>query len=258
MADSTRKGKPSNNWTEAELMAYNLEIVEQSFVEFFNRKKLPSLPRAVRDFSATTTAMEHAREDDDNTWKLLYSLDLVELSIDGEEEVVTHLAVRLLRTLGYASDRRLIITHQILPFLNCGAEFPSWIDVCICDENDIILLLVQRVKQPLIRDDPVPQLIGGAIAAYQRNIVRQEELGLPIDDEITFPGIALFGSAPVFLKIKVTAELNRAVSGGTTPAHQVTVYRHYPRLPQDFDKGMDPLDNRSAILRYYKVFKVLV
>jgi len=248
----TLRAKPSNDWNVAELEAYKIEIVQQSFAEFFNKNGPPSLSSALTSFCETSNTLD-ARDHD--TGRLLFNLMLAQYSKDGQESAVDYFMVALLRKLGYTSGRRLFTTHQTLPLLICGTQHPSWIDVCLCDENDIILLLVQKTRQPPIHVNPEPELIGGAIAAYQRNIIRQKELGLPIDDEVTFPGITLSGTSPKFYKIEVTAELNEAVSSGTIPAHPVTVYRHIPQPLDRNHEGMGPLDARAPIIQLYQAFK---
>lgn len=230
-------------------------MVEQSFVEFFNQNQLPPVPPAVRHFCETT---DRALATDDDTYKLLHYLDLAQNPKVGQEAVVDNFAARLLETLGYASGRRVIVTRQALPLIICGTQCSAQTDVCICDENDY-LLLVQEDKRLEISEDPEPQLIAEAIAAYQRNnFVRDRVLHVPTLDEITFPGITLVGTSPTFYKIKVTAELSNAVMGGSFPANAVVVYRHTPRLPRRNSEGMRPLENRTTILQYYQVFKAFV
>lgn len=118
---------------------------------------------------------------------------------------------------------------------------------------------MQEDKQLDNPDDPEPQLIAEAIAAYQRNnFVRDRVLLIPTLDEITFPGITLLGTLPTFYKISVPAQLNCCVIGGTYPPNAVVVYRHTPRLPRRVSERMKPLDNRTTILQYYQGFKAFV
>ena len=165
---------------------------------------------------------------------------------------------RLLEKLGYASGFRIILTRHSLPLLICGSNCNAQTDVCICDENNI-LLLVQEDKRLDNVVDPEPHLIAEAIAAYQRNNrTRQRELHLPILEEIMFPAITLVGTFPTFYKIKVTAMLNDAVVTGRYPAVETIVFRHIPRLPRRNSEGMKPLDNRSVIIRYLEAFRQFV
>jgi hypothetical protein len=249
MANLIRSPKSGNDWTQNELRAYNIQVIEQSLVEFFNQNQLPSVPPTVRHFCETT---DRALAPDDDTYKLLHYLDLAQNPKVGQEAAVDNFAARLLETLGYASGRRVIVTRQALPLIICGTQCSAQTDVCICDENDYLLLVENS-------EDPEPQLIAEAIAAYQRNnFIRDRVLHIPIRNEITFPGITLVGTSPTFYKIKITTELNDAVMGGTFPVNTVVVYRHTPRLPRRNSEGMRPLENRTTILQYYQAFKAFV
>lgn len=138
MANLIRSAKIGNDWTQNELRAYNIQVVEQSLVEFFNQNQLPPVPPAVRHFCETT---DRALAPDDDTYKLLHYLDLAQNPKVGQETSVDNFAARLLETLGYASGRRVIVTRQALPLVICGTQCSAQTDVCICDENDHLLLV---------------------------------------------------------------------------------------------------------------------
>ena len=255
MANLIRSAKSGNNWTLNDLRAYNIQVVEQSLVEFFNQDQLPPVPPSVRHFCETT---DRALAPDDDTYKLLYCLDLAHNHKVGQEAAVDNFAARLLETLGYASGRRVIITQQTLPFIICGTQRSAQTHICICNENGY-LFLVQEDKRFENPEDPEPHLIAEAIAAYQRNnFIRDRVFHMPILNEINFPGITLIGTSPTFYKIKLTAELNDAVMGGMFPANAVIFYRHTPRLPRRNSEGMKPLENRTTIVQYYQAFKIFV
>ena len=69
MANLIRSAKSGNDWTQNELRAYNIQVVEQSLVEFFNQNQLPSVPSALCYFCET---MDRAPAPDDETYKLLH------------------------------------------------------------------------------------------------------------------------------------------------------------------------------------------
>ncbi|KAH9962220.1 hypothetical protein BC827DRAFT_1199768 [Russula dissimulans] len=75
MANLIRSAKSGNDWTQNELRAYNIQVVEQSLVEFFNQNQLPPVPPTVRHFCETT---DRALAPDDDTYKLLHYLDLAQ------------------------------------------------------------------------------------------------------------------------------------------------------------------------------------
>jgi hypothetical protein len=255
MANHIRSAKSGSDWTQNKLRAYNIQVVEQSLVEFFNLSQLPLVPPAVRYFCETT---DRFLAPDDDTYKLLHYFDLAKNPKIGQEAVVDSFIARLLGTLGYASGHRVILTQQAIPLITCGMQCSAQTDVCICDENGYYLL-VQTDKQTEFPEDPAPQLIAEAIAAYQRNnFIRNRVLHIPIRNEITFPGITLIGTSPTFYKIEITTELSDAVMGGIFPADSVVVYRHTPQLPRHNTEGMAPLENHTAILQYYQAFKAFV
>ncbi|OBZ66235.1 hypothetical protein A0H81_13720 [Grifola frondosa] len=257
MANLIRSAKSGNDWTKNELRAYNINVVEQSLPEFFGLNELPPVPPAVRHFCEIT---DRALAPDDDTYKLLHHLDLAQNPKAGQEAAIDTFTARLLETLGYARGHRIILTHQALPLIICGTQCSARTDVCICDKDNY-LLLVQRDTDTPLEDpqDPEPQLIADAVAAYQRNnFVRDRVLHIPTLDEITFPGITLVDTYPTFYKIKVTAELSDAVVGGVFPANPVVVYRHSARLPHRYSEGMTPVENRTTILQYYQAFKAFV
>jgi NADH dehydrogenase (ubiquinone) flavoprotein 1 len=53
MANITRSAKSGNDWTENELAAYNICVVEQSLVNFFGIDKLPSVLASFDAFITT-------------------------------------------------------------------------------------------------------------------------------------------------------------------------------------------------------------
>ncbi|KAJ7731490.1 hypothetical protein B0H16DRAFT_1583442 [Mycena metata] len=110
MADILRSAKSGNDWTENELAAYNIRVVEQSLGEFFGIEKLPSVPTSLYAFVTTTDRTDAT---DDDTYKLLHHLDLAHMPKVGQEAAVDLFAEKLLEKLGYAEGRRIImIRHE--------------------------------------------------------------------------------------------------------------------------------------------------
>ena len=156
MANLIHNSKSSNYWNQNHLRSYNIQVVEQSLVEFFNQNQLPSVPPTVRHFGKT---MDRALARDDDTYKLLHYLDLVQNPKVGQESAVDNFAARLLETLGYASGRPVIANPPALPLIICGMQYSAQTEVCIWDENNYLLLV--PVDKRL--EDPEPQ----PIAAYR-------------------------------------------------------------------------------------------
>ncbi|KAK0462855.1 uncharacterized protein EV420DRAFT_1521305 [Desarmillaria tabescens] len=256
MANLTRNVKSGNEWTQSELSAYNILVEEKSLAEFFGVDELPPLADGMSIFSETE---DRCSAPDDETYKLLLYLDLANRPRPGQEASVQVFTKEFLQKLGYDAGRRIVMIQQKLPFIVCGTKCSAQTDVCILEEDEI-LLLVQENKRLDIPDDPEPQLVAEAIASFQHNnIVRERDLHLPALDEAIFPAIALYGTFPIFYKIKVTSTLVVAVGTGTYPVDTTIVHRHVPKLPlRHSDPGMKPLDNRKALIRYFQVFKQFI
>jgi hypothetical protein len=73
-----------------------------------------------------------------------------------------------LEKLGYDDGGRIIFIRLALPFLICGVSSFAQTDVCVMDDNEV-LLLVQEDKRLLSLKDPEPQVVAEAIAAYALN-----------------------------------------------------------------------------------------
>ena len=173
----------------------------------------------------------------------------------GQEAAVDNFAAELLRGLEYDDNNRIIFIRHALPFLTCGENLTAQTDVCVMDNNDIVLLLQENKRQTSMRD-PEPQVIAEAIAAFSLNNMRRERrLNLPPRDAIMFPCLTMVGTTPVFYKITVTAALSKAVQTGAYPNTETRVLRYIPALPCRNSDGMRPLPNRVEILRCLEAFK---
>ncbi|KAK0239017.1 hypothetical protein EDD85DRAFT_936191 [Armillaria nabsnona] len=239
MANRIRTAKSGNDWTRSELSAYNILVEEKSLTDFFGVDELPPLSDSMNVFSATEDRYEAP---DDVTYKLLHYLDLADRPKPGQEAAVRVFAKEFLQKLGYDAGRRIVMVQQKLPFIVCGTQCSAQTDICILDEDTILLLLVAE-----------------AIAAFQHiNIVREMDLHLPKVDEVTFPAIALYGTFPTFYKIRVISDLDIAVVTGTYPADTTIIHRHIPWLPRRHSEGMKPVDNRKVLIQYFQLFKQFI
>ncbi|KAG8221628.1 hypothetical protein J3R82DRAFT_1906 [Butyriboletus roseoflavus] len=197
MANLIRSAKSGSDWTQHELRAYNIQMVEQSLVEFFNQNQLPrpfvrprgecSLPTTVPT-SYCTTLISH------------------KIPRSARKPLLTTSWPDCWRRWGTRQAAAVIVTHQALSFIICGTQCSAQTDVCICDANDYLLLVQVEDKQLEIPTEP--QLIA---ACQQNNLIRDRVLHIPILNEITFAGITLVGTSPTFHKIKITTEFNDAV-----------------------------------------------
>ncbi|OCB85857.1 hypothetical protein A7U60_g6988 [Sanghuangporus baumii] len=109
-----------------------------------------------------------------------------------EESAVVDFTVALFRACGYTGVGRIARTRKKIPLLICGERRDTKTVVCIMDDNDEILLLVQEDKRHMEGSDPEPQLIAQAIAAFTaNNQTRVRTLRLPPLQSKVIPGITL-------------------------------------------------------------------
>ncbi|KAJ3570912.1 hypothetical protein NP233_g4101 [Leucocoprinus birnbaumii] len=273
--------KSGNDWTQADLKRFSIRVTDSGFEEFFSPlslSDLPPLPHALEPFAFIP---HYTQATDDATYKWLHYLDLAQ--DDPEEIAVDIFADRLLHLMGYDQGRRIILTRHAIPSVFCGIQYSLTTDVCICDENENIILLAKDDQSYLRRGlgmhgihgvicgDAIPgatsgvitgkgeaeaTLIASAIAAFRNNNdTRLNKLGLPRLEEMSFPGISFTGTLPTFYRIRVTAKLNQAVETGTHTDAVTEVFRHVPDVPGSRDKGMKDLANRQTLLRYFVAFK---
>lgn len=257
MAQLIRSVKSGSDWTANELTAYNITVVYQDAATFF---ETPNLPQPAINPNVLTT-LDHNNAPDDDTYTFIRHLDLAMVPVPAEESAVDDFAVVLLRALGYTPRGRALRTRKDLPLVVCGENRYAKTDVCLIDEQEI-MLLVQEDKRHMIPGEPEPQLIAEAIAAFTaNNRTRVLTWGLPPLPSKCIAGITLTGTAPVFYKINVSTELLTAVGGGAYPETPTIVYAHLPVIPRPhrrWSEGMKPLDSRKIILSCYEAFKRFV
>jgi hypothetical protein len=258
MAQLIRSAKSGNDWTANELLAYNITVVYQDFARFF---EIPHAPQPTIPVNVLTTE-HHSNAPDDATYRVLKSMDLAMALAPAEESAVDDFAVVLLRALGYEPRGRSLRTRKDLHLVICGETRHAKTDVCLIDDDDNIVLLIQEDKCHLFLEDPQPQLVAEAIAAFTLNNQKREQtLGLPPLPSKVIAGITLKGTSPIFYKINVTTELVTAVGGGAYPEIQTVVYAHLPNVPRPqrrWSEGMKPLDSRQVILSCFEAFKRFV
>ena len=238
-------------WTQEDVLAYNIKIVNQDLKTFFGVTDFPS-PDVEGD---ALTAENFADATSDGTLNVLLPMDRV-----------TDLGNRESRTLDFVRElfhlphywgmyqKRFFTMGWGLTYLAYqGGKYP-WVDASIMDEFRVLLLVV-KVHTHTRGFDPEPRLISDAIAAFHNdNIMRVKRLGTnPVASKI-MPGIVMDGTMPTFYKIPITDELVRAVESGEKPNLETVVHVYVPEVPRP-EEGMKPLDNRVIILSCFEAFK---
>ena len=98
-------------------------------------------------------------------------------------------------------------------------------DVCLVHLNFMILLVVQEDKTNLSTANPEPQVITEAIATFQYNNRKCEELDLPTLDKMTIPCIVMVGTRLFFYKVPATQKLCNCVISGQYPSQPMVITR---------------------------------
>ncbi|KAG6843737.1 hypothetical protein H0H87_001079, partial [Tephrocybe sp. NHM501043] len=256
MANLVRTAKSGSEWTGNELLAFNIRVEDANTAAFFNTTQLP-----VAQVSETILNNEEQpnpplpKED-----RLFFRyLGLVEKP-QSPESHVDDFAAFILRILNYDDQDRIICQRPELSFTMAGQRVDAKSDLCVKDENDY-LLLVQEDKRSGSLDDPEPQLIAEAVAAFYQNNLRRRIERQPQLEYKYIPAITIVGSAPIFYRIPVTVTLLNALMTATYPAEETVVLRYIPQVlnPRTYrDLGMRPLDNRRIVLQCFEGFKALL
>jgi hypothetical protein len=243
-------------WTQDDLLAYKIKVVYQDRTTFFGMTDLPP-PDVASD---ALTAHHFSSSKDRWTRAMLFNMDHVTdpktdpVNIAPETVSFVRDIFNITNYPDVAKERFEILWTK-LPYLGIASPGrPPGVDICITDDDDIILLIA-KVARPSRGFDPEPRLISDAIAAFHNdNIMRVKRLGTnPIASKV-MPGIVMNGIMPTFYKIPITAELVTAVEAGENPEQETIVYAYLPEVPRP-EEGMRPLDNRYIILSCFEAFK---
>ena len=247
MANIIRSPKHGRDWTKNDLRAYNIEVVSENVATFFGNADLPPPNISPSILAHETYPAAGLPTDDRLFFDLLY------------DSAVDDFAVHLLRLLGYAEPNRYFVTQKDIPLHMCSDFTYTKPDICVVDQTSrSVRLLLQEDRRCMEGNDPEPQLIAGAIAAFQSHNFHLYSLGLPTAITAVIPGITMVGTAPTFYKISVNTTLVEAVRLGEYPVKTTTVRKLIPPVQELWDfhhEGMKPLDNRAVILSCFEAFK---
>ncbi|KIL65191.1 hypothetical protein M378DRAFT_1039664 [Amanita muscaria Koide BX008] len=188
-----------------ELIAFNIRVNTVNTQTFFGSPNLPritdepagSLHKADMDFFA-----------------------YMEDAMTSEESFVDDFAAFLLKMMGYDEGRRVIHLRKEMGFEMCGQRVDAKTDVCVMERPG-----------SGAKDDPEPQLIAEAIAAFYETNRALRAAGLPPLQSKTFAGITMIGTAPTFYKIPVTKELLISLATTQYPPQVTTVEKLIPPVP---------------------------
>lgn len=256
MANLLRSAKSGSDWTGNELAAYNINIVQQTAIEFFGAHPSSSLS-AIDPAFINNDTQAVGPEVSKDTYRVLRLLDLATKGNTGMESAIDDFARETLRIMDY-EDREydlVLRSRYEIPLAICGeANRSAQTDLCLIQGSSTILLVVQEDKTIYSKKDPEPQVIAEAIAAYQYNSrILQNHI-----TEMTIPCITMTGTRPTFYLVPVTKELSDAVVSGQYPASVTTVFKcTVPIITRRLSEGMREPGYRKVALQYFEAFKTL-
>lgn len=118
---------------------------------FFGVYNLPH-PATVNPAVLTVTDLNDAINND--LYELLRTMNLAMSPAPDEESAVVDFSVLLLRAMGYNTRGRALRTRKDIHLVICGENRLARTDVCIIDENDILLLMHEDKQHLGILEEP--------------------------------------------------------------------------------------------------------
>ena len=255
MAQLIRSAKSGSDWTDAELLAYNICITQTSPDVFFQSGPDPSLDHLDPAILISRSADEPDLSD--TTADYLGYLDLATHAT--QESAIDDFAAATLRFLGYNERHSTVATRYIIPLTICGETRAAQTDVCVIYRPTTILLVLVEDKTLFNKTNAEAQVVAEAIAAFQFNNAKRAARGQPVLEVMTIPCITMFGTNPTFYLVPVTKELSNAVMTAQYPTTQtqvlkcVTVLEHQRRISD----GMADTEFRRLALKRFIAFKSL-
>jgi hypothetical protein len=225
--------KTGYKWAQKDLRAYRIEVVPETVTSFFGNANLPASTASPEILLSNYVAGSLK----DAQLPVFFNYLEDAMMIPGEKSSVVDFTHHLLELLDYDKPKGFIFRRKHLPLLMCSTNTRARVDVCIID----LLAQIQGVRllaQVDTRKSPEPQLIAGAIAAFQSNNCELSGSGLPTVNTAVIPGITMVRTAPTFYKINLTKTVVDAIERGEYPAQTTVVHKLTPRLTnlQNYDE----------------------
>ncbi|KAG2110316.1 uncharacterized protein F5147DRAFT_797075 [Suillus discolor] len=259
MANLIRSAKSSNDWTFYDLLAYNITVVPLAPEQFFPQNPGPLLEGL--DPSLLNSSLDDKNFSDPNISDAVFRyLGYLGLATNPtQESFMDTFALETLHILGF-SKRLWLGTHHSIPLSICGDVCQvAQTDVCLRDLQSTVLLVLRVDKSAFNACQPEPEVIAGAIAAYQNNNQRRLLRALSPLDAMTIPCITMVGTRPTFYLVPVTKALSTAVETGQYPEVQTTVMMCGTSLGHNssLSEGMETPEYRRIAFEHFLAFKAL-
>ncbi|KAG2130535.1 hypothetical protein BD769DRAFT_1355695 [Suillus cothurnatus] len=253
MANVIRSAKSSSKWNDNDLIAYNITITAVPSHHFFPQGTNvpltttgldPALATANADVRHVPFSSVSLRGHQTNSWRGCSSARIDEF------------ARLVLTTVGFDECLHSMLTVRSIPLLICDEiRKVELINLRLNFFESEMILLLQMNKTRMGRSNVEARIIAGAIAAYQFNNNRRQEMGLRPLDAMTMPCITMVGVRPTFYLVPVTKALSDAVISSQYPSGRTEVLTC--EVASDHDKDMEEPKYRGVALQYYVAFKSL-
>ena len=132
-----RFAKPSSDWLDNELLAYNIRVVDAGNAAFFNNPELP--PPVVSETILNNMNRPDGPLTKDDRLFFQY-MGLVQNSRSPESHV-DDFAAFVLHILNYDSDDRVICRRTEVSFPMASQRVDARMDVCLMDELELLLVI---------------------------------------------------------------------------------------------------------------------
>ena len=251
MADFIRSAKSSSDWTQHELIAYNITVSPIPPDEFFPTPD-PSLdginPAILNSPLGSDTAFSEAA--------FMY-LGYLDYAIEATQEgYIYTFAIRTLDFLDFLEPLVFTIGRYPVPLTICGVDSAAEVDICLIHDRGFVLLVLIQEKEFA---DAEARVVAQAIATFQFNNAKRREYGLSPLDAMTVPCVKISGTRPTFYLVPVTEELSEAVIDGRYPKYTTRVSQCVTIHTTQMDTriGMENIEYRKLALRRFLAFKEL-
>jgi hypothetical protein len=246
MARIIRSSKSASYWSDNELEAYRIQFVDQNEFAFFGLAEMPIPNIDIGFLFAIDAAAAEEQELGIETIRLLNKMEDAMDNTEGANEFAVNIfSLVLFESIGYTRQHKHLRAQLSLPF---GMETVAKPDFCLRRANKLILF-VQEDKAHLSGDDPQPQVVAEAIAAFKYNNALRSQLGMPQLDNDVIHAITMVGTRPTFYKVNTSIGLIDAVQNCTYPDDDTIIH---PPVPPN---GMEIPINRFIILSYLAAFR---
>jgi len=253
MADIIRSAKSASDWTDRELIAYNIAVSSILSGEFFPvpDPSLDYIDPAILD--SPPGSLDPAISD--LAAGYLGYLDLAARAT--QETFIDDFAAETLKLLGFGERNTLVSMGYTISLTVCGqGDCVAQTGVCLMHRPTFVLLVLIADKALGNKTNAEAHVIADAIAAFQFNNNKRRDCGLDPLDSMTIPCITMSGTRPTFYLVPVTTELSNAVITGQYPSTRTRVLRCVTALGRA-TTGMENTEYRKVALKRFLAFKAL-